>query len=55
MQNFKKLDMFGSVFNMNINRYDKQYKSVIGGIASFLLYSCSLAYFIYKIYLWSSG
>ncbi|KAM3133153.1 hypothetical protein pb186bvf_014729 [Paramecium bursaria] len=55
MENFKKLDMFGSVFNMNINRNDKQYKSVIGGITSFLLYSCSLAYFIYKIYLWSSG
>ena len=55
MQYFKKFDLFGSLFNFNINRNDKYYKSVIGGITSFLLYSCSLAYFIYKIYLWSSG
>ncbi|KAM3136077.1 hypothetical protein pb186bvf_011882 [Paramecium bursaria] len=55
MQHFKKLDLFGSVFTLNVNRNDKQYKSVIGGITSFLLYFCSLAYFIYKIQLWSSG
>ncbi|KAM3128645.1 hypothetical protein pb186bvf_019274 [Paramecium bursaria] len=55
MQNLKKIDLFGQVFNLNINRNDKEYKSVIGGITSFLLYSCSLSYFIYKIYLWSSG
>ncbi|KAM3136069.1 hypothetical protein pb186bvf_011874 [Paramecium bursaria] len=55
MQNFKRLDLFGSVFTLNINRNDKEFRSIIGGITSFLLYSCSLAYFIYKIYLWSSG
>ena len=55
MHNFKKLDLFGSVFTLNINRNDKEFRSIIGGITSFLLYSCSLTYFIYKIYLWSSG
>ena len=55
MQYFQKIDLFGSVFTLNINRNDKKYKSVIGGITSFILYLCSLMYFIYKIYLWSSG
>ncbi|KAM3136071.1 hypothetical protein pb186bvf_011876 [Paramecium bursaria] len=47
MQNFKRLDLFGCLLTLISIEMIR--------ITSFLLYSSSLAQFIYKIYLWSSG
>ncbi|KAM3144549.1 hypothetical protein pb186bvf_003418 [Paramecium bursaria] len=55
MNYIKKLDSFGVVLNLNITKYDKQYKSVLGGIATIMVYITTLIYFIYKITLWQQG
>ncbi|KAM3136079.1 hypothetical protein pb186bvf_011884 [Paramecium bursaria] len=55
MEYLKKFDQFGVIFNQSIDKREKQFKSALGGIVTLLLYSASLTYLIYKLYLWSSG
>ncbi|KAM3132549.1 hypothetical protein pb186bvf_015362 [Paramecium bursaria] len=54
MDILKKLDQFGVMFTLPIKYKDMKYKSALGGLATIILYSCNLAYFIYKIYLWQT-
>lgn len=46
MKFFRELDQFGVVFKPSITS-DSEYKTVLGGILSILLYGISLGYFIY--------
>ena len=55
MNFLKKFDSFGVVYNFNVNNYDKQYKSTLGGLVTISVYILTLIYFIYKIILWQTG
>ncbi|KAM3141454.1 hypothetical protein pb186bvf_006572 [Paramecium bursaria] len=50
-----KADQFGIPFTQSIQKGEKQFRSPFGGLVSILLYGTSLAYFIYKIYLWQTN
>ena len=52
MNFLKKFDSFGVVYNLNVNNYDKQYRSTLGGLLTISVYILTLIYFIYKIMLW---
>ncbi|CAD8193640.1 unnamed protein product [Paramecium octaurelia] len=50
----RELDQFGVVFKPSITQ-DSEYKTVLGGILSILLYGVSLGYFIYQFVIWKEG
>ncbi|CAD8113083.1 unnamed protein product [Paramecium sonneborni] len=50
----RDLDQFGVVFKPSITQ-DSEYKTVLGGILSILLYGVSLGYFIYQFVVWKEG
>ncbi|CAD8115770.1 unnamed protein product [Paramecium primaurelia] len=50
----RDLDQFGVVFKPSITS-DSEYKTVLGGILSILLYGISLGYFIYQFVIWKEG
>ncbi|CAD8213717.1 unnamed protein product [Paramecium octaurelia] len=50
----RDLDQFGVVFKPSITQ-DSEYKTVLGGILSILLYGISLGYFIYQFAIWKEG
>ncbi|CAD8192233.1 unnamed protein product [Paramecium pentaurelia] len=50
----RELDQFGVVFKPSITS-DSEYKTVLGGILSILLYGVSLGYFIYQFVIWKEG
>ena len=52
MNFLKRFDSFGVVYNLNVNNYDKQYRSTLGGLVTISVYILTLIYFIYKIMLW---
>ncbi|TNV74655.1 hypothetical protein FGO68_gene17255 [Halteria grandinella] len=50
----KNLDQFGVVFKPSITQ-DTEYKTVLGGILSIILYGVSLGYFIQQLVQWQQG
>jgi hypothetical protein len=44
-----KIDQFGVSLTPSIKTDNKQYKSMIGGVTSIIIYTLSLAYFLYII------
>ncbi|CAD8145007.1 unnamed protein product [Paramecium pentaurelia] len=55
MQLLKNFDQFGVVYQQEIVKNEKEFKSSVGGMTSLLLYALSFTYFIYKIFLWLNG
>ncbi|CAK68736.1 unnamed protein product (macronuclear) [Paramecium tetraurelia] len=55
MHLLRNIDQFGVTYQQEIVKDEKEYKSVMGGMTSLLLYTLSFAYFIYKIFLWLNG
>ncbi|KAL4464365.1 hypothetical protein ABPG73_017844 [Tetrahymena malaccensis] len=43
----RKIDAFSMPFQFNLYQYEKTCKTLVGGLITFLVYSISLAYFIY--------
>lgn len=55
MNYLSKVDMFGSPYIPNLKDSGKKYRSPVGGILTLIVYSLSLLYFIYKMYLLLDG
>ncbi len=51
----KSIDQFGAKFTHNVTNDDSQFKTVFGGIMTFLIYILSAAYSIYILNLWRIG
>ncbi|KAM3144056.1 hypothetical protein pb186bvf_003820 [Paramecium bursaria] len=52
MQYLQQLDQCGSDFKLRPLDQNDQYKSIIGGLGSFIIYSSCLSYFIFGMYQW---
>ncbi|CAD8077195.1 unnamed protein product [Paramecium primaurelia] len=55
VKGLQKIDRFGAIYRPPIVDIHPEYKSVLGGIATFILYGSSLAYFLYQIIQWQSN
>ncbi|CAD8171334.1 unnamed protein product [Paramecium pentaurelia] len=55
VKGFQKIDRFGAIFRPPIVDIHPEYRSVLGGIATLILYGSSLAYFMYQIIQWQSN
>ncbi|CAD8067504.1 unnamed protein product [Paramecium primaurelia] len=55
MNFLKRFDQFGVSYQQEIFKNEKQFKSAFGGITSLLLYTLSMVYFFYKLFLWLNG
>ncbi|CAK69145.1 unnamed protein product (macronuclear) [Paramecium tetraurelia] len=55
VKGLQKIDRFGAIYRPPIIDIHPEYKSVLGGIATFILYGSSLAYFLYQIIQWQSN
>ncbi|CAD8085699.1 unnamed protein product [Paramecium sonneborni] len=55
VKGLQKIDRFGAIFRPPIIDIHPEYRSVLGGIATFILYGSSLAYFLYQIIQWQSN
>lgn len=51
----KKLDQFDVVFQPNLTFSYKEYKTVLGGLMSILIYGLSLGFLIYNLVLWKTN
>ena len=48
----KQLDHFGIPIALKAYNNQKKFKSIVGGVTTFLIYSFYLAYLIYILILW---
>ncbi|CAD8213982.1 unnamed protein product [Paramecium octaurelia] len=55
VKGFQKIDRFGAIFRPPIVDIHPEYRSVLGGIATLILYGSSVAYFLYQIIQWQSN
>ena len=50
----KEVDQFGAIFRPTIKLKSSEYKTLLGGVISIIIYGLSFGYFVYGIQQWAS-
>lgn len=50
MNFLRKMDQFGVSFKPNLNSDETEYKSVFGGVVSFIVYISAFIYFLFILW-----
>ncbi|KAM3133672.1 hypothetical protein pb186bvf_014218 [Paramecium bursaria] len=51
----READQFGAVFKPSIKLRSQEYKTLLGGLLSIVIYGLSFSYFVYGIYQWQTN